>query len=146
MDLKDKKLQEQVKKERAVKDRLRHLQERVRRVQEDDILVANGVDDDQGRRLHVALSDPEGEPKKLFDKLPEGSLSRAVVDVSWSHGRVVCTSPGLLKCSTLDKCGTQKQPLRLIPLRNRCRRLDENVDCSRGFLALLVRSGARVDP
>ncbi|CAN0414229.1 unnamed protein product, partial [Pylaiella littoralis] len=71
------KLEAQAKENRALRDKVKHLEEEVRRIRK-DIRIAADAEGDQGRRLHEALSGEE--PRKLFDKLPEGSLARAVVD------------------------------------------------------------------
>lgn len=78
--LKDAKLKSQAIEVRALRAKVKYLQEEVQKIRKDDIVIAADAEGDQGRRLHKALSGEE--PKKLFDKLPEGTLARAVVDVS----------------------------------------------------------------
>ncbi|CAN0313518.1 unnamed protein product, partial [Pylaiella littoralis] len=75
-----------------LRDKVKHLEEEVRRIRKEDIRIAADAEWDQGRRLHEALSGEE--PRKLFDKLPEGSLARAVVDEMMNYNEFQRSSKG----------------------------------------------------
>lgn len=65
------------KEKRSLRDKVRHYEE-VLKCREDDVVMDKG--EEQGQLLHDALS--EGEPAALLGRLEEGSLAKAVVDVS----------------------------------------------------------------
>lgn len=81
------KLQDLAKETRRLRDRLRYMDQQLRRYREGDIVIA--ADNDQGRKIHEALSE-DPDVTDMFAKLPEGSLARAVVEASRILGGSVC--------------------------------------------------------
>lgn len=116
MPLKDAKLKAQAKEKRALRDKTNYWKQRVQKLGEGDIYIAPGANSDQGKRLHVALQKPE--VREVFAKLPEGSLSKAVVEVRCEMGIHTSSSAGIRTLSNIfiDSRGSCRLVGRLSPI------------------------------